>query len=186
MEPHTQLSNPYSPPTTSDKLRASPYSDLSPAPTVAVRMVRFLCFAGGCILGVHLAVALTDGPVEAIRRTTSDPANAMSFFTIGVAICFAATTGCKILRRRLFSDYAATPMSRFAIGLILVILFAILGELMSVVARPIAATMNSIVADIWRRSTLFLTLLVATVFAVELEGILVRFLTRVQVPDGEP
>ncbi len=168
----TRMVNPYAPAADSTILR--PIS--GPSITLVKRIVCFLCFSCGCILGVHLVVAFQSRPAEAIQRTVSDPVHASLFFATGVAACFAATTAWRASRRWLFADYTSVPVTRFAAGLLLVVLYVLVGELLMEIARRVEVPRSVLGADHLPLPGMILQLFLAAVLTIELEAIVVRLL----------
>ncbi|TWT79553.1 hypothetical protein CA13_09570 [Planctomycetes bacterium CA13] len=149
-------------------------------------MLRFVCFGLGCILGVHLINAFTYGPIEAIHRTVIDPAGQTLFFAVGITACFASTTAWALLRRRAFPAHGTTPLTRFASGLVLVILYVASMTLLSLAIQQAVPSISLSVRKTLKPLWVSFSLLAASAAAIELEGFLVQFLRRSQVADGEP
>lgn len=179
------MADPYSPPTTLDNSASPSYLDRAETPTLSGRAKHFLCFGLGCILGVHLYVDFTEGLGVSIRRTASNPANALVFFSMGVAICFAATAGWKTIRKRLIADFTPNSLTRFATGLMLVLIFVILSEALLAIMAAVLAAPRPFVGNVVPPFGLFLALIIAAVLAIEGEAFLLRFLRGTRFARGE-
>ena len=160
------MSNPYEPPARAMRLSDASGNDAVESQTPVGRLVRALCFAGGCILGVHLGVAVEDGASAAFQRTWIDPAGAFVHLTTLSLICISFAAAWKWIRGRIFRKYVATADARFVAGLVTTSAFYLLATFLSRQLLGLSTTLN---ASPWWEVCLAGVLLVVTLVAVELE-----------------
>ena len=173
-ETHHAMTNPYAP--SAEPEGSIPSS--APAKTLTGNIVCFLMFAGGCVFAIHVIVAIQSGVFTAIQRTVRQPLFAFWFFTIVVIACFAATAFWRVIRKRMLADYFATPLTRFCAGVMLVMLFLMIGEIADTIIRPLAVPLNALVTGALPQLVVFFNLVVASMLSIEFEAMLVRFLSR--------
>lgn len=139
---------------------------------------RAVCLSIGCVVGLHLAVAIDDGIQAAIRRLTGNLSGNVQFFGVVSVICVLLMAMGSRIYCRWFERYAVSPVVRLLSGTLMMFLIYYISTGPS---RWGLQTWGSSTSMVWLMLSTILATCPVVVFEAWLTGS--RGLTEQDVPD---